>query len=149
MASWIASSSLSTKSFKIGVCFLAKPKKMNVDTCGAPPATLDGHPFYGLALDDDEQIAFRDALWDPNVRFCAVDACAGSGKTTLVMAVACLLYHYGRIDGVTYLRIPTASSEGRVGFLPGTLASRVERPYDGAMFQGPFRLSSATPRRQI
>lgn len=103
---------------------MAKPKKVN-NEFGAPPITLDGHPFYGLELDDEEQIAFRDALWDTNTRFCAVDACAGSGKTTIALAVACLLYHYGRMDGVTYMRIPTSTSEGRVGFLPGTLAEKV------------------------
>lgn len=105
--------------------FLAKSKKMNINNYDAPPVTLDEHPFYGLELDDEEQIVFRNALWDPSVRFCAVDACAGSGKTTLVLAVACLLYHYRRMDGVTYLRVPTASSEGRVGFLPGTLAEKI------------------------
>lgn len=92
---------------------------------GAPPATLDGHPFYGLEIGDAEQIAFRDALWNPNVRLCAVDACAGSGKTTIALAVACLLYHHKRMDGIMYMRIPTSSSEGRVGFLPGSLAEKV------------------------
>lgn len=92
---------------------------------GAPPLTLDGHPFYGFELDDAEQIALRDALWDPDIRFVAVDACAGSGKTTLSLAVGCLLYHYGRMDGVTYIRVPTAATEGRVGFLPGSLSEKI------------------------
>lgn len=101
-------------------------KKMPSDNgVGEAPSTLRDHPFYGLELDDAEQIAFRDALWDKDVRFVAVDACAGSGKTTVVLGVACLLYHYGRMDGVMYLRIPTHSSEGRVGFLPGTLSEKV------------------------
>lgn len=29
------------------------------------------------------------------------------------------------MDGVTYLRIPTAASEGRVGFLPGSLSEKI------------------------
>lgn len=59
---------------------MSKPKRVIESEYGAPPATLDGHPFYGFELDDPEQIAFRDALWDPAVRFLAVDACSGSGK---------------------------------------------------------------------
>lgn len=105
---------------------MAKPKKTSVcEPQRDVPQTLCDHPFYGLVLDDEEQKAFRDALWDRNVRFCAVDACAGSGKTTIALAVACLLVHYGRMDRIVYMRIPTASSEGRVGFLPGTLAEKV------------------------
>jgi phosphate starvation-inducible PhoH-like protein len=102
-------------------------KKKNVESyCGAPPDTLDGHPFYGLEVSDAEQIAFRNALWNSENRFVAADACAGSGKTTIAVAVACLLCRYGRMDGVNYIRIPTVSSEGRVGFLPGTLAEKTK-----------------------
>lgn len=90
------------------------------------PENLDEHPFYGLEVTDLEQKTFRDALWNPNNRFVAVDACSGSGKTTISVAVACLLCHYGRMDGVIYLRIPTAASEGRVGFLPGSLAEKTK-----------------------
>lgn len=104
---------------------MPKTKRVMENDYGSPPATLDGHPFYGFELDDAEQIAFRDALWNPEVRFCAVDACAGSGKTTLSLAVSCLLYHYGRMDGVTYIRVPTSTTEGRVGFLPGTLSEKI------------------------
>jgi len=104
---------------------LVNSKKTNRPDYGTPPANLSEHPFYGLELDDPEQIAFKEALWSPDTRFCAVDACAGSGKTTIALAVACLLYHYRRMDGITYLRIPTASSEGRVGFLPGSLSEKI------------------------
>ena len=80
---------------------MANNKKRYVeDYHGAPPETLDGHPFFGLTVDDQQQIAFRDALWNPKNRFVAVDAGAGSGKTTLSAAVACLLCRYGRRDEV-------------------------------------------------
>lgn len=104
---------------------MAKTKKAAEDYHGVPPATLDGHPFYGLIMDDPEQIIFRDALWNPKNRFVAVDSVAGSGKTTISAAVACLLYRYGRMDEVIYMRVPTSMSEGRLGFLPGSLSEKV------------------------
>ena len=59
---------------------MATKKKQPVrEDYGAPPATLEGHPFYGFRLDEHQQ-AFRDAIWNPDVRFVAVDAVAGSGK---------------------------------------------------------------------
>ena len=89
------------------------------------PSDLTDEPFYGLDL-DDEQKAFRDAIWDPSIRFVTVDAVAGSGKTTIAIATACMLYGYGLVDGCIYCRTP--SSEGRIGFLPGDQQSK-ERPY--------------------
>lgn len=119
---------------------MAKAKKVIDDDYGSPPETLDGHPFYGLMMDDPEQAAFRDALWDQNTRFAAVDACAGSGKSTTVLAVACLMCRYKRMDGVMYIRIPTSSTEGRVGFLPGTLAEKV-RYYMQPLYNTLIRLN--------
>ena len=51
-----------------------------------------------LKCDDNEQIEFRDALWDRNVKFVAVDAVAGSGKSTLSIATAILYCKYGFTD---------------------------------------------------
>jgi PhoH-like ATPase len=89
------------------------------------PQTLKDHPYYGLRLDEYQE-AFRDAIWNPDIRFISVDAVAGSGKTTIAIATACLLYAYGLVDGCIYCRTP--ASEGRIGFLPGDQASK-ERPY--------------------
>ena len=105
---------------------MASKKKVQpvMETLHAPES-LEGHPFYGLEL-DDEQKAFRDAIWDSEVRLVTVDAVAGSGKTTLAIATSCLLYHYGVVDQCIYCRTPAA--EGRIGFLPGDQRSK-ERPY--------------------
>ncbi len=89
------------------------------------PANLDDNPFYGLKL-DDEQRAFRDAIWDPNVRLVTVDSVAGSGKSTIAIATACLMHDYDVVGGCIYCRTP--SSEGKIGFLPGDRGSK-ERPY--------------------
>lgn len=90
------------------------------------PETLENHPFYGLDCSDEEQVAYRDALWDKNKRIVLVDACAGSGKTTLAVAVALMYVKYGICDEAYYVRTP--SSEGRIGFLPGDRSSK-ERSY--------------------
>lgn len=104
----------------------AKKKPVQTDYIGEAPATLDDHIFYGLDCSDAEQRAYRDALWDKDVKFVAVDACAGSGKTTLAVGVALLYVKYGICDEALYIRTP--SSEGRIGFLPGNQDSK-ERPY--------------------
>ena len=89
------------------------------------PVTLTGHPFYGIEL-SDEQLNYANAIWDPSVKLVTVDSVAGSGKTTIAIAVSCLLYAHKIVDGCLYLRTP--SSEGRIGFLPGTQTAK-ERVY--------------------
>lgn len=106
-------------------------KKFYEDCYGKPPVSLEGHPFYGLDMSDGEQIAYRDALWDQDNRIVFVDAVAGSGKTTIAIAVACMYVHYGLADEAFYIRTP--SSEGRIGFLPGDQSSK-ERPYMQPLF---------------
>ena len=50
---------------------MAKPKKTNINEFGNPPVTLDGHPFYGVDL-DEQQLAFANAIWssDHDIVFC-------------------------------------------------------------------------------
>lgn len=105
---------------------MATKKKYIENYSDKPPETLVDHPFYGLDMSDPEQAAFQNALWDSENRIVLVDACAGSGKSTVSLAVACLLYHYKRMDGILYIRVPTAASEGRLGFLPGSLAEKTK-----------------------
>lgn len=101
-------------------------KTIQTNNYGEAPVTLNGHPFYGLDCSDEEQVTYRDALWDKNKRIVLVDACAGSGKTTLAVAVALMYVKYGICDEAYYVRTP--SSEGRIGFLPGDRSSK-ERSY--------------------
>lgn len=91
-----------------------------------PPNTLDNHPFYGLDCSDSEQIYYRNCLWDKNIKLVMVDAVAGSGKTTLAVAVALMYVKYGFCNEAYYIRTP--SSEGRIGFLPGDRTDK-ERVY--------------------
>ena len=72
-------------------------KKSKVVDYTDVPETLENHPFYGLIL-DDEQRAFRDAIWsqDKTIVFC--NAKAGTGKTTIATGVADLLVKYGFME---------------------------------------------------
>ena len=95
---------------------MASKKTQKLNLYGEVPKTLEGHPFYGLDCSDPEQTIYRDALWDQNKRLVIVDAVAGSGKTTLAVAVACMYVKYVLADEAFSIRTP--SSEGRIGFLP-------------------------------
>ena len=83
---------------------------------GDAPKTLEGHPFYGLELDDEQKI-FAEAIWNPENLIVFTNACAGSGKTTIAVGVANMLYQYGLYDGIVYVVAPV--QEEKSGFLPG------------------------------
>ena len=85
------------------------------------PATLDNNQFYGIHL-DDEQRAFRDAVWNKDIDIVFVNSRAGTGKTTVATGVANLLVQYGRYDGIVYIMSPYG--ERKQGWLPGTLTEK-------------------------
>lgn len=89
------------------------------------PDTLANHPFYGIEL-DEEQTAFRDAIWDPDVDIIWVNAVAGTGKTTVALGTANLLVKYGRYNKIIYLMAPTAQE--KLGHLPGDTRAKTA-PY--------------------
>lgn len=93
------------------------------------PSTLKDYPFYGLNL-DEEQKNFRDAVWNPETIITFCNAKAGTGKTTIAVGVAYLLYYYGIVDGITYVVSPT--QEQIQGFIPGSIEEKSE-PYMGAL----------------
>lgn len=100
--------------------------KRTVSTAGAEaPETLDGHIFYGLTL-DPEQERFRDAIWDREHLIVFCNARAGSGKTLVATAAAYLLCEYDRYSGVVYIAAPT--QEQKQGFLKGSIEEKSE-PY--------------------
>ena len=102
-----------------------KSNNNNFDRKEDIPQTLDDHMFYGLNLDDDQK-HFINCIWDHRKIAIVCNAKAGTGKTTLVLGVANLLYQYGLYDRITYIISPT--QEQRQGFLPGDQASKTE-PY--------------------
>ena len=88
---------------------------------GEPPRDLYDHPFYGLDL-DEEQMVFRDAIWDAGNLLVVCNAYAGTGKTTIAIATGNLLVEYRRYRRMIYVANPV--QEGRLGYLPGTVGEK-------------------------
>ena len=88
-------------------------------------------PFYTFTL-DDEQREFVDAIKDQSKTIIFCDAPAGTGKTTLAMGAANLLYHDKRngLDGIVYIVSPYG--EQRQGYLPGGITEKSEVYYEPA-----------------
>lgn len=84
------------------------------------PETLDKHIFFGLKLDND-QIAYRDAIWDSDTDIVFCNAPAGTGKTLIAVATASLLVQYGLYDEIVYVMHPVGDPQG---FLPGTITEK-------------------------
>ena len=101
---------------------MASKKNVNTVSYGNPPQTLKDHPFYGFELDDDQK-AFRDAIWNQDKLIVFANAKAGTGKTLIAVATANLLVQYGRYDGIVYISSPT--QEAKLGFLPGEISDKV------------------------
>lgn len=87
------------------------------------PDTLKDHPFYGMVL-DPEQEAFRDAIWDKDKLIVFCNARAGTGKTTVAVGTANMMYEYGRYDGIIVIMFPC--EENRQGYLPGSITEKSE-----------------------
>ena len=97
------------------------------------PKTLRGHIFYNLTL-NDEQTAFRDAIWDRDIDIVFCDSKPGSGKSLVAVSTAMLMYEYGVIDGIVYMSA-AGVYEYKQGLLPGTLEEK------SRIFQIPLRQS--------
>ena len=93
------------------------------------PKDLKDHPFYGIALDDDQKV-FRDAIWNPEKLILFCNAKAGTGKTFIATATANLLVQYGLYNGIVYISSPT--QESKLGFLPGEIEDKT------AVYSEPF-----------
>lgn len=109
-----------------------------------PPEDLSNHQFFGFKL-DEEQEAFRDAIWDKDKLIVFCNARAGTGKTTIATATADLLVKYGRYKGIVYIAAPT--QEQKQGFLKGSLEEKSEpyfEPFYEALERIGVNLNTAT-----
>lgn len=88
---------------------------------------LEGHVFYGLNL-DAEQEKFRDAIWNSDYKIVFCNSRAGTGKTFIATAVGNLLYHHRDYDGIVYIVSPYG--ENKQGFLPGDITKKSEVYYE-------------------
>ena len=92
---------------------------------------LPKNMFYGMVL-DEEQIAFIDAIKDPEKSIVFCDAPAGTGKTTLAMGAAKILVQDKRndLEGIVYIVSPYG--EQKQGYLPGSITEKSEVYYEPA-----------------
>lgn len=101
------------------------------------PRDLSDHPFYGLEL-DDQQKAFRDAIWNPENLIVFCNAKAGTGKTTIATGVANMLVKYGLYDGIVYIAAPV--QEEKLGYMPGDIQSKTSQYFD-SLYQALIKLN--------
>jgi len=94
------------------------------------PLELQDHIFFGLELDED-QVRYRDAIWDPNVDIVFCNAPAGTGKTLIAVATAVLGCQYKVYQELVYIMHPVGDPQG---FLPGTISEK-SSVYFEALYQ--------------
>ena len=92
---------------------------------------LPRNMFYNMIL-DEEQVAFVDAIKNPEKTIVFYDAPAGTGKTTLAMGAANILVQDRRneLDGIVYIVSPYG--EQKQGYLPGSITEKSEVYYEPA-----------------
>lgn len=92
---------------------------------------LPKNMFYNMVL-DEEQIAFVEAIKDPEKVIVFCDAPAGTGKTTLAMGAARILVQDKRneLEGIVYIVSPYG--EQKQGYLPGSITEKSEVYYEPA-----------------
>ena len=92
---------------------------------------LPKNMFYNMILDED-QIAFVEAIKNPEKTIIFCDAPAGTGKTTLAMGAAQILVQDRRndLEGIVYIVSPYG--EQKQGYLPGSITEKSEVYYEPA-----------------
>lgn len=100
---------------------MAAKKKVQQEYYGEAPKSLDDSMFYGMKL-DPEQLAFANAIWNPNYDIVWCNAKSGCGKTTVATGVANMLVQYGFYDGIVYIMSPYG--ERKQGWLPGSITEK-------------------------
>ena len=86
---------------------------------------------FEFELDADQEVFVREIMNpDKTIIFC--NSCAGTGKTTIAMGAANILYHDKRnnYDGIVYIVSPY--TERRQGYLPGDITAKSEIYYEPA-----------------
>lgn len=106
---------------------MANKKRPIADEKHTLPKTLRGEPFYGLTLDED-QLAFADAILNPDIDIVFVNAKAGTGKTTIATGVANILVQCGVFDNIIYIISPYG--ERKQGYLPGDIQTKSQVYYE-------------------
>lgn len=106
---------------------MPKMSSGSASRCDSAPERLDDHIFFGMNL-DEQQTAFRDAIWDESKRIVFSNSRSGTGKTTIAVATALLLCQYHRYDSVVYVMHSVGDAQG---FLPGTISEKSSVWFEG------------------
>lgn len=101
---------------------MATKKKTVVNEYGDAPRDIEGHPFYGLAMDESQK-EFVNAILNPDKLVVFANSKAGSGKTLMAVAAANLLVQHNAYDGIVYIVSPV--QEEKLGFLPGSADEKI------------------------
>lgn len=116
---------------------MAAKKNQKVMEYGKPPKTLEGHPFYGLELNDEQKV-FAESIWNPDNLIVFCNSKAGTGKTTVAVGVANMLVQYGLYDGIVYIAAPV--QEEKLGYMPGDLQDKISFYFD-PLYQALLKLN--------
>lgn len=108
---------------------MAAKKKQRVNEYEETLKTINDRPFYNFDLDDDQK-NFVNAILNPDNTIIFCNAKAGTGKTTLAMGTANILYNHNGYDGIVY--IVSAYGEKAQGYLPGSLTEKSEVYFEPA-----------------
>lgn len=101
---------------------MATKKKTVENEYGDAPRDIEGHPFYGLVMDESQK-EFVNAILNPDKLIVFANSKAGSGKTLMAVAAANLLVQHNAYDGIVYIVSPV--QEEKLGFLPGSADEKI------------------------
>lgn len=101
---------------------MATKKKTVINEYGDAPRDIEGHPFYGLVMDESQK-EFVNAILNPDKLIVFANSKAGSGKTLMAVAAANLLVQHNAYDGIVYIVSPV--QEEKLGFLPGSADEKI------------------------
>lgn len=104
-------------------------KRAVTNEYGEAPKRIDDRFFYKLDLDEDQK-KFVNAILNPDNTIVFCNAKAGTGKTTLAIGTAEILYQHNEYDGIVY--ICSAYGEKAQGYLPGSITEKSEVYFEPA-----------------
>lgn len=96
------------------------------------PRKLDECMFFrrlGFEL-SEEQKKFRDAIYSPDIDIVFCNASAGSGKTTIAIATACLMHEFQLYENIIYCFSLNNGFQNSIGLLPGSVEDKESSFYD-------------------
>ena len=112
---------------------MATKKTVTINQMDSPdPKKLDDCIFFkrlGFKM-SDEQKKLRDAIYNPNIDIIFCNAKAGSGKSTIAIATACLMVECGLYNNILYCFSLNNGYQNTIGLLPGTVEDKEASFYE-------------------